>query len=73
MDFGFHRIVLLTVFLAAASGCSSERPATSPAETLKAYVAAQQKGDIEGMKRLLFARFDRVHRNEREGPEPQRR
>ncbi len=53
LDFGFHRIVLLTVFLAAASGCSSEKPATSPAETLKAYVAAQQKGDIEGMKRLL--------------------
>ncbi len=45
-------MMLLAVALMVA-GCSQEQRATGPTEALKAYVAAQQNGDVAGMKRLL--------------------
>lgn len=44
--------MLLAVSLVFA-GCSQEQRASSPTAALSAYVAAQQKGDVEAMKRLL--------------------
>ncbi len=48
-----QRIIALTVLLTAV-GCRPAAPsASTPTEALRSYIAAQQKGDIATMKRLL--------------------